>query len=225
MTMHEEFTDKLSDYLDDELTPEERRLVDAHLSACTDCARTLRDLAEVAAAAASLPVREPPRDLWNGIANRISAAPRAVAPSRRRFAFTLPQLAAAVVVLAALSGWVAVRLLPPASPPPATATLQPASGGAAAPPFVPVSVADQQYDQAVADLQEALKRGRDRLDPETVAVLERNLRVIDEAVEDAQKALGADPANAFLGGYLVERRQRKLELLRTAAALAQGDEM
>ena len=80
-------------------------------------------------------------------------------------------------------------------------------------------MADAQYDAAVADLEEALNRGRGRLDPSTIATVEHNLQIIDQAIEQARDALVADPANTYLSGHLVEARRRKLDLLRRAAAL------
>ena len=38
---HDAFTDRLSDYIDDEVGDEERRQIDAHLLTCADC-RTRR---------------------------------------------------------------------------------------------------------------------------------------------------------------------------------------
>jgi tetratricopeptide (TPR) repeat protein len=76
---------------------------------------------------------------------------------------------------------------------------------------------DPAYDAAVADLQAVLEQGRDRLDPRTVQVLEESLGTIDAAIEDARRALAADPANARLNTYLAGTRQRKLELLREAS--------
>jgi len=76
---------------------------------------------------------------------------------------------------------------------------------------------DPAYDAAVADLQAVLEQGRERLDPRTVQVLEESLGTIDAAIEDARRALAADPANARLNTYLAGTRQRKLELLREAS--------
>jgi hypothetical protein len=64
-----------------------------------------------------------------------------------------------------------------------------------------------------------LDAGRDRLDPRTVSVLEKNLTVIDSAVAEAQRAVAADPANAYLNSHLVRTLRRKVELLRQAATL------
>ena len=45
-----------------------------------------------------------------------------------------------------------------------------------------VSLADDQYDAAVADLEQALKHGRGKLDKATIAVVEHNLQTIDQAI-------------------------------------------
>jgi hypothetical protein len=82
-----------------------------------------------------------------------------------------------------------------------------------------VGMADAQYDAAVADLEKALKDGRGRLDASTIAIVEHNLQIIDQAINQAREALVADPANSYLSGHLVEARRRKLDLLRRAAAL------
>jgi hypothetical protein len=82
-----------------------------------------------------------------------------------------------------------------------------------------VSYADAQYDAAVSDLEKALKNGRSHLDPTTIAIVEHNLQIIDQAIEQARQALESDPANSYLSGHLVEARRRKLDLLRRAAAL------
>jgi hypothetical protein len=81
-------------------------------------------------------------------------------------------------------------------------------------------MADAQYDAAVADLEQAVKAGRGRLDASTIAIVERNLQIIDQAINQAREALVTDPANSYLSSYLVEARRRKLDLLRRATALA-----
>ena len=82
--------------------------------------------------------------------------------------------------------------------------------------------ADAQFDQAVADLERVLLEQRERLDPRTVLVIERNLAAIDEAIRQAREALDADPANTFLNSHLADARRRKIELLRRATSIA-GD--
>lgn len=72
----------------------------------------------------------------------------------------------------------------------------------------------------IADLQTALEKGRGKLDPKTIAVLEKNLTLIRQATEDARRALAADPANQDLRNYFASNVHRKLELMRRATSLA-----
>jgi tetratricopeptide (TPR) repeat protein len=204
----DKWTDRLSEYLDDELGADERRELEAHLSGCVSCRTTLDELRAVVERARTVGDRAPDADLWPGIAERIAAAGRS-----RRYTFSMPQLAAAAIVLMALSGG-AVWLTRPADPPPAQVAV------VEDPATVPVNLADAPYDQAVADLQRALDAGRSRLDPATIKVLEESLASIDEAIDQSQRALAADPANTYLYSHLAAARQRKLALLRRASALA-----
>ena len=87
--------------------------------------------------------------------------------------------------------------------------------------MVGVSLADDQYDAAVADLEKALKQGRGKLDASTIAVVEQNLQTIDQAIAQAREALATDPANTYLSSHLVEARRRKLDLLRRATELSE----
>jgi len=75
-------------------------------------------------------------------------------------------------------------------------------------------------DAAVSDLEKILRDERDRLDPRTVMVIERNLETIDNAIRQARAALDHDPANTYLNSHLADARRRKLELLRRATTLA-----
>jgi hypothetical protein len=75
------------------------------------------------------------------------------------------------------------------------------------------------YASAVDDLERILAEGRGRLDSTTVRVLEQNLALIDQAIAQAQRAVAADSANAYLNTHLAETMRRKIDLLRQAAAL------
>jgi hypothetical protein len=75
------------------------------------------------------------------------------------------------------------------------------------------------------DLEKTLAAGRSRLDPETVRILEDNLRTIDQAIEQSRRALRADPNNVYLNGHFAASRNRKLALLRRASALAMAQDV
>jgi anti-sigma factor RsiW len=213
--MKDQWTDRLSEYVDGELTPAERTALDAHLAACGACRQTLGELRRVVARAQALDDRPPAADLWPGIAEHIGVASLAARRARRRLSFTVPQLAAAAVVLTFLSAgsvWLALRnrpTLPPAAP-----------GTTAVMSNVGMSRLDARTAASVAALEQTLARNRDRLDTATVRVIEKNLGIIDRAIRDAQSALAADPANPYLNQHLAQETRRKLELLRQAATLA-----
>ena len=218
MTSHDATVDRLSDYLDDEEMPAaERAAIAAHLADCGECQAALDELQAVAAFAGQLPDRGPDADLWPGVEARVRGTSRVLpfGGAPRRFTFTLPQLVAAGLALMVLSGgmvWIARSGDPRASIPPVAAEVPDS--------LVPASFADSYYDQAVSDLEKTLEESRSRLDPETVRVIEDNLLSIDQAIEQSKKALRTDPANVYLNNHFAAYRNRKLALLRRAAALA-----
>ncbi|MCG6958049.1 MAG: zf-HC2 domain-containing protein [Gemmatimonadetes bacterium] len=232
--LHSRWTDQFSEYLDGSLGAEDRRAVEEHLAGCARCAAVLSDLRGVVDLARSLGDVPPARDLWPDIAARLwsspeerpteviplhtghtghrpQAEPRGVYMSRR-------QLAAAAVIVAmasaaatwALGPGIAVR--PVGTPLPMPAAVSPAATEEGPPP----AMADE-----LAHLEATLNAARDRLDPTTVRILEKNLDVIDRAIQDSRKALATDPANPFLREHLDRAYQDKVDYLREAAGIAE----
>jgi putative zinc finger protein len=207
------WNDRLSEYLDEELEANERTALEAHLVACAECRADLDALRAVTARAASLRDTPPEADLWPGVAAALERRPRGEWRQERRFSFTLPQLVAAGLAIMVLSGgmvWLARMGGSRTDFPPVGAH----STGA------PATFGDAGYDEAVADLERTLADARQRLDPDTVRVLDQNLSTIDRAIGQCRDALAADPGSAFLQTSLSQARARKLALLRQAAALA-----
>src|SRR5947208_9923017 len=105
--MSDTWTEHLSEYIDGTLPEAERTALEAHLAGCAACRTTLEELRRVVARAQALDDRPPAADLWPGIAEHIGvvslAARRVDGRGRRRLSFTMPQLAAAAVVLALFS--------------------------------------------------------------------------------------------------------------------------
>ena len=212
--MSDQWIDRLSEYLDGELAGAERDALERHLAECAGCRETLEQLRRVTARARALDDRPPAADLWPAIAARIGAAgadrPALLPFVRRQLTFTVPQLAAAAVALMAVS--VAAGMLVLSGPRP-EAPAPDATGTAVSWP------ATLRYDTAVAQLQAVLAAGSGTLDSTTIDVIERNLQVIDKAIGEAQRALQADPGNAYLNHHLVDQMRRKLDLLRRANAI------
>jgi len=121
--MLDPWTDRLSEYLDDELAPAERAELDEHLRGCLVCRRVLGELRRVTLHAAALADSPPARPLWPEVAARIGHPRLELAPAdelaaRRR---TRPPLRWVVGVAAVLALGIGIgRSLPPA--PPAVAT-------------------------------------------------------------------------------------------------------
>jgi hypothetical protein len=218
--MSDQWTDRLSEYLDGDLADPEKAALEAHLDTCAACSETLAGLRRIVVRARSLEDRPPARDLWSGVAMRIGVATRVgTGPRRRRLTFSVPQLLAAGIALAVLSGGSAWLL----HPDPAGVAGVPRDPGSQA--MVPVatvgstSAAARSYDAAVDDLERILAEGRGRLDSTPVRVLEQNLALIDRAIAEARRAVAADSANLYLNTHLAETMRRKIHLLRQAAAL------
>ncbi len=220
---HDRYTERLSEYLDDELSAPERRELEQHLDGCTPCRTTLADLRTVIADARALERGEPGRDLWPGIAARIEAERDVVLPlagtaRRRRLSFTVPQLAAAslaLILASAGSSWVIGRAVSQADGAPAIETgvrALPASTG----------IVDDTVDAQIRQLEQMLLAGETQLDPATIAVLRRNLLIIDQALAEARAAMRSDPANPYLNRHYANTVQKKLELLRQAGSIGRG---
>lgn len=111
--------DSLSEYLDAsaQMAASELTLIEDHLVGCPGCQRIKLELTEISIAARELPLHTPSRAMWVKIENVIAAeVPAAERPTReefaplswwerlreRKFTFTVPQLAGAGALAAAL---------------------------------------------------------------------------------------------------------------------------
>jgi anti-sigma factor RsiW len=75
------------------------------------------------------------------------------------------------------------------------------------------------YGREIEMLQSIVKQRKTQLDSSTIAVIQRNLDIIDAAIAQSRAALVADPASRMLGQQLTHALDKKVELLRTAAML------
>ena len=82
-----------------------------------------------------------------------------------------------------------------------------------------VATMTADYDREIARLRALIEQRRNQLDPATVAIIDRNMQVIDAAIVECKKAIARDPASHFLIESLNQSFQTKVELMRTAALL------
>jgi hypothetical protein len=175
------------------------------------------DAARLRAAAQRLPAEvEPERDLWPDIRARIDQARIQALPGASGMPVARPlpwyaaprRLAAAAVLLVSLTAtatWWATR-----------------SGGSTTAPADP-SAALATFDadeRSAAALSAALEGRRAKLDPATLAVLERTLRTIDGAIAEAREALANDPTNPAVRAFVATAYRQKIDFLRRANDVA-----
>lgn len=215
--------------LDATLAPDDRAAFDAHRATCATCAALAADLEALMRDARALPDLSPPADLWPGIAARIaprvldlparatSAPTTATAPSAPPAAGWRRLAAAAALVAVSVGGTVLVmRGRAPVSPDVAAGPGQPK---VPRPVLASRPSGDETLSAEVQQLEQALDARAAELDPETAAIVRRNLDIIDRAIADARAALASDPANPLLDQQLTRVLGKKVELMRRAAML------
>ena len=242
----DEFDAALSDYLEGTLDPAARATLESHAAGCDRCRALLADVSAITTAAAALPDLEPSRDLWPGIVDRI-AAPVVTLPVaggrtaqrsyvRPWYLAPVPLAAAAAVLIAATVG---LTLLATRTNPAGTSVVASNPAHTAAPsadslPAIPAPAprvknvsgtkpnavpVQQIYASEIAELDSIVRDRRSQLDTGTVAVIEKNLKIIDAAIAQSRAALARDPNSGFLHNQLNDALNQKIALLRTVALL------
>jgi anti-sigma factor RsiW len=222
----ERFQTVLDDHVDGVLDAEARREVEAHLDRCATCRTTERELRELLRAAEELPGEiEPGRDLLPGIRAAVgvsaTTAPtsRVGVPSTGSASWTRwAGLAASLLVLSAA----VITYLRLGNGENAPGVPRP-SGDTVAARFEasnPYRAAEEEYLAATRQLLAVIEERREHLSPETLAVLDRNLAIIDKAIHEVRAALAADPGDPGSELVLNAMYQQKIELLRRVSRLS-----
>ncbi len=219
-------------YLEHDLDASAHDWMHRHQTLCVACSSMMREVEGLVGSAAALPVLAPTHDLWTGIASRLDAsvvplhgaASTGSMPSSagsfpsRRSGMRIRHLAIAATVLVAVSSSVTWRLARWRVDAAAiTASREDSAANAAV--IVPVVNADVTYEREIAALRAIVTERFAELDSTTVAALQRNLAIIDEAIADSRTALEKDPNSRLLAGTLDRALATKLALMRRVALL------
>ena len=194
---------QINDFVDGTLDSRELASVREHVDACAECRAEIDALTTMLGRMQTLPASiAPERDLRPQIWQQVD---------RRTLWHWRYPLAAAAVALIAITSVLTLELSrnrDDADLPTAQAT---------APTYVDLVSLEREYRSEVEELERLLEDNRSQLAPETVQILEDNLRIIDAAIQEARSAIARDPNSSTLGELLRSAYQRKVELLKQAA--------
>jgi anti-sigma factor RsiW len=207
-------------YVDGELDPVEERAVERHLEGCAPCRALVADLRTVRAAAFTLDRREPPADLFERIQARVAAEPRSSPrllgwPNTRTAWGTWLAAAAALLITTAIG--LTPLLRPAPSPEPADRDATPAELVDSV--QADLEAAEQHYDRAIQGLEQIARSDATELDPQVAAVLQKNLQVVDQAIDESRAALKTQPASATAQEGLFDAMRTKVALLQQTVEL------
>ena len=156
---------------------------------------------------------EPPAAAWE----RIAAEMRVTSPVRVRHPFWQRPaflIAAALLLVAATSITTALVVGRRQETAPSVASM-PAPGSNGAPAtLAEFTVRENQYIETVNVLSATLESKEVGLAPETIAKLKESVRVIDNAILEARRALAQDPSNKALMEMLATSYDQKVDLLK-----------
>lgn len=210
---------QLNEWADDSIESVQRDRVERHLAACAECrtsALALRTMLEEMAALS----REiaPPSTLHAAIRTRIemeaqeTAAPvqpvTSVRWSDRSLRSLRVPLAAAALIVISLT--IALTTMVNRGRQPIVASAPPVGDSS-------LVAMEARYAEATAELEALLREVRAALPPGTIALLDRDLAVLDAALRETRHALALDPGNPTLTSILLASYEKKLDLLRFAA--------
>ena len=189
------YDDLLGDYVDgvratDHRSDERFAAFERHLAGCIQCQALVADLTSIRVAASTLDEHIPPPRLWATIASSIEEQQRQPWWQRQlggAFSAWVPTaVAASIALLLVTGGWNVWQ----------QRWAETSQQGGALQPRETVP-AEQHYEQAIAGLQELANAQNAALDPETRAVLTKNLAVIDRAIDESRAALAQEPASTL----------------------------
>lgn len=234
--MHTTYRESIQELIDGTIGAIRRAELERHLAECAECRTFLADMEAIRNLAESLDPLEPPGRVWLQTAGRLRQegriqAPPARAPSRAPRYALLAIAASLVLAVGVAIGLLVTQYRTPNAPPPTTA---PTPGTqASATDAVDVEsveaefrLAEQHYQNAIAKLEQAARldqaasgAGDNALDPQTAAMLQKNLQVIDQAIAESRAALRSEPLSASARDSLFDALKRKVALLQDTIAL------
>ena len=209
--------EKLSAFVDGDLTAAEAQAVRAHLASCPRCARVLTDLSAMVSTVRSLDRPEPPPTLWPAVAGALERQERPWWITLRLFgAGALAGGAAVSIVALGLASFRAHR-------PSVVQTAPPAITIAETDPLLAEAEfgrAAAAYESSIEKLRGLLAREEPRWSAEERALYAERLVQLDEAIARSRDLARRSPGDSAGNEQLFAAYQQKIAFL--AAAVHRG---
>ena len=235
--MSDAWTERISSYLDGEMSVIEKGAFEEHLEACGGCCEILDDLKAISDTASSLEELSPPPTLWNSIRSSIEEEQNQLKPQAqtsrqqtqtpkkiRSLQFSMGELLAAAIALILLSaggGWMLGQETSNTSSPVPIAQNENEPS---------IRVANSLPEPSKGGLVESLQKleaelleRQGSLDEETMTRIQDSLFFIDSSISDARRALLVDPESEYLNAHLNKSLQKKVRVLQGATRLASNE--
>ncbi len=224
----EDYERDLVDIVDGTVDPLRQREVERHLDACAACRTLVTDLRAIQAGAFTLDRLEPPARVWDRIQERLAneallADVGGLGSWSARSVAWRPWLAAAAALLLATAigvySVVGRNAAPGARAPADVAATTPGAEELVASVEADLLAAEAHYEKAILGLEQIARSDNDALDPQVAAVLQKNLLLIDQAIEESRAAVRAQPASANAQESLFDAMRNKVALLQQTVEL------
>jgi hypothetical protein len=201
----------VDEYVDGTMGADAMRAVEGHVAMCASCRALVADLRTLRTLAESLGTHAPAPHVWARISAGMHTPPRRGLFSLGMLGLQPAGAVAATLLLATALWWVAARLTPTI---PVAAPVIAAGVGS-----VPVQMAEAQFTDAIAGLEQMTVARQDALDPETIGVVQANLSVIDAAIDQSRQVLRAEPDSRIAQESLFRALRSKVAVLQDILAL------
>ena len=225
---------------DGSLTAADAAAIEQHVASCVSCRQLVDDVREILRATADLGLQDPPARAWTRIERAIQLEGARAGRARPFQAsdadggsghdhgpakaghYAVWLAAAAARVRATVVG---LRYAPGRSQTGAPASLaqdgsaQVSAGDAALSVENELRQAEAHYENAIKGLEQIANAEQNALDPRTAATLQKNLAVIDQAINESRAAVRSQPANEPAQQSLIENFKTKIALLQDTVAL------
>ena len=213
--------DLLSEYIDGDLKPNKRLIVNDHLKSCPECVVVYQDLKQLIGLSKQLPLLAPENALWKKIEKEITEISSMQNPTRQstwarfwqyrwQFSISAPQLTGALASLAVLLVLASSFSYAPQN---SIGTLmqnniiaRPANTYVANPTEI-------ELTGTIERLSHTIKESYKEWDPEIQKLFDRNLVLVDQTIEDCNQLSQRNPSDPVVHELMVTAYQEKIRLL------------